>query len=341
MVQLSPVSQTYRGGSGHHCSPRDRCFDHLNQQAEKCPCRPYRKYFQDNASNIRDRCRDRNPQDYRTDRHGCRYECGRPAQTQVTEQSPNKATIMAGQYKMSFDKADQSVTVQGRDGREQKYEWKVFGDPHVSKDGREIGTINNDVRIRMDDGTVIKLLMGDGKGGPPQPGKLAFVDTAAVRTPDGTGALVTGISAGSALGVTPLDSSFSADFIEGRALNKFGNYVPSQVSIGRDGNMVDQSSGQLVHDQYGLNRLDQDQARREAATSLYKQGYVPQQMADEYDQPPEDYDEGMELQAREQMSRMVQRLNHLRNRYPDFASIEMPMARYPQRSQYQPYGLAA
>lgn len=341
MVQLSPVPQSYHSGFGKHCPPHDRCYENLRRQAEKCGCHEYRNYFKDNCDHIRSRCHGRNPHDYRTDNQGTRYECGRPAQTQITEQSPTKATVMAGQYKLSFDKADKSVTIQGRDGKEKKYEWKIFEDPHVSKDGKEIGTLKNDLHINLDDGTKLDILMGDGNGGPPQAGKQDFVDTVAVHTPDGTGALVTGISSGATLGVTPLDSSCSSGFLESRAMSKFGDFVPSRVSIDREGNMVDQSNGQIVHDQYGLDRLDQDQVRREAAASLYKQGYVPQEMAENCDRSPKDYDHAMQMQAMDRMSHLLGRLNHLRHACPDFSFIGMPMARYLHQMKYQAYGLAA
>lgn len=342
MVQFSPQSWSPYGGSGNRLPSRDPYYNQLHQQAERCGCQRYKDYFRDNCEQIRDRCRQRSPGACHTDKRGCRWECGRPAQTQINQQCATKGSVQAGQYRLDFDKANRSMTVTGNDGISKTYEYKLFEDPHVSKDGKDIGTIQNDLSIRLDDGTRVNLLMGDANDNAPRPGSPTYVNTVTTRTPDGTGALITGISGPRPLNITPLDSSVASGFMENQALGKFGFYAPSHVAIDRQGNMIDESNNRLVVDQAGLNQLDAQQRSNEAAANLYGQGYVPRPTADYYGVPQHRYDDGMRQQVQEQIAHMLRRLQRLQQNYPQFASIGMPMARFDQQTTWQqPYGMVA
>lgn len=309
-----------------HTNP---CFSQMQQQAQNCGWSGYSNFFDQNRQQIADRCRGRNPHHYRTDAQGCRWENQSPAQTQVRDQTPTSATILAGNNKLSFDKANSSVRIQNSDGTEQNVDLKLWGDPHVNQNGRELGTIKKDVAFTLKDGTQVSLLMGDGHGGKPQPGMADYVDSAAIRSPDGTGALVTGISGPGNLGVTPLDSSLSSEFMAEQAMNRFGQYEPSRVAVDRNGNMIDQSNGQVIHDQNGLNRLDQQQANQAAAHSLWSHGYVPRNMADHYDRHVQQYTQDMEQACMREMQRMFQQYQQLTQQMPGLAGMfSMAFARY-------------
>ena len=323
MLQTNPAGITT--GIGYSkIQPFDvanQCFHQLQRQAQACPSRHYSNFFDQNRPQIADRCRGRDPYAYRTDPQGCRWENQSPAQTQIRDQTPTSTTILAGNNKITVNKGDSSVRIQNSDGTEQNVDIKLWGDPHVNQNGREIGTIKNDVSFTLKDGTQVSLLMGDGNGGKPQPGVADYVDSAAIRSPDGTGALVTGISGPGALGVTPLDSSLSSEFMAGQAMNRFGQYEPSRVAVDRNGNMIDQSNGQVIHDQNGLNRLDQQQASQAAAQSLWGSGYVPRQMADQYDRPLQQYTQAMQQACLRELQRMVQQLQQLTQQMPGLAGM--------------------
>lgn len=328
MFQTSPPDFSHFGTqfppSGRH---RDG-FRALQQQAQDCTCQTYRDFFSNNRSHIEDRCRDRDPHAYRTDNRGCRWENNRPAQTQIQDQTASQATLQAGNNKLTINKADSSIRIQNADGTEQSVDLKFWGDPHVNQNGHELGTIKKDISLTLKDGTQVNLLMGDGHGGKPQPGAASFVDTAAIRSPDGTGALVTNISGPGNLGVTPLDSSHSSEFMAGQALNKFGHYQPSHVGVDGRGNMIDRTNGQLVHDQNGLNRLDQEQGSLAAAQSFWRQGYVPRDRADRYDQPFDQYTPDMHQSCIRDMQRMFRDFTDLGRKMPGMDCFEMPFARF-------------
>lgn len=309
------------GGDNHY-------FSQMQQQAQACPRRSYGEFFQQNRQQIADRCRGRDPHGYRTDQQGCRWENNRPAQTQVLDQTATSSTIQAGNNRLTFNKADSSLRIQNSDGTEQNVDLKFWGDPHVTQNGRELGTIKKDLALTLKDGTQVSLLMGDGNGGKPQPGAASYLDSAAIRSPDGTGALVTGISGPGNLGVTPLDSSHSSEFMAGQAMNRFGHYEPSQVSVDRNGNMIDQSTGQVVHDQNGLNRLDQEQGCQAAAQSFWHQGYVPRDMADDYDRPVSQYTQDMQQSCLREMQRMFQQFQRMTEQMPGLDGLGMLFARY-------------
>ena len=319
----------------------DAYFQQMQQEASGCRCHQYGSYFQQNQNQIRDRFNGRDPYAYRTDDQGCRYENNRPAQTQVVSQTPTTSEIRAGNNKLTFNKADQSMRIQNADGSEQTVDLKVWGDPHVMKDGRDIGTLKEDVMLTLKDGTSVRMLMGDGNGGKPKPGQQSYVDTVAVRSRDGTGALVTGISGPGDLGVTRLDSSLSSEFMEERALNRFGHYEPSHVAMDRNGNFIDQTTGQVVHDQAGLDQLDRESGTDAAAHSFYRQGYVPRQVADRYDQPYDQYTPAMADESRQQMARIFEYLQQLNSRYSDSGSFSAMFARFAQQNQMRQSGLYA
>jgi len=331
MFQTNPTG--FKPGVSHSTrQPLDdahHCFTQMQRQAQICPWKSYSNFFDQNRQQIADRCRGRNPHAYRTDEQGCRWENRSPAQTQVRDQTPTSATIQAGKNKISFNKADSSVRIQNADGTEQNVDLKFWGDPHVNQNGRELGTIKKDVMLTLKDGTQVSLLMGDGKGGKPQPGAADYVDSAAIRSPDGTGALVTGISGPGNLGVTPLDSSLSSEFMAGQAMNRFGQYEPSHVGVDRSGNMIDQASGQVIHDQNGLDRLDQQQRGRAAAQSLWDRGYVPSEFANEYDRPQDQYTQDMQQACMREVQRMLQQFMQMVQQMPGMSGMfSMPFARY-------------
>lgn len=305
------------------------CFAQIQQQAEACPWRNYSSFFDQNRQQIAARCRGRNAHAYRTDQQGCRWENHSPAQTQVLNRSDTGTTIQAGENRLTINKVDSSVRIQNADGTEDKLDLKFWGDPHVTERGTELGTIKKDVMLRLKDGTQVSLLMGDGNGGKPQPGAPDYVDTVAIRSPDGTGALVTGVSGPGKLGVTPLDSSLSSEFIAGQAMNRFGQYDPSHVAVNRSGNLVDQFSGEVIHDQNGLDRLDQHQGRHAAAQSLMGHGYVPRDLADLYDQSMRQYTQDMQQACMSELQRLLQQYRQMVQQMPALAGmLGMPLARY-------------
>lgn len=317
------------------CTYPDAYFQQMQQEASGCRCPHYNSYFQQNQNQIRERCNGRNSYDYRTDEQGCRYENRRPAQTQVVDQTPTTAVIKAGENTVTFNKADQSMLVHNSDGSTQTMDLKVWGDPHITKDGREIGTLKEDVVITLKDGTNLKLLMGNGQGGKPVPGQQSYVDTVAIRARDGTGVLVTGISGPANIGVTPLDSSVSSDFMERRALNRFGDYEPSHVSVDRNGNFIDQTTGQVVHNQAGLDQLDRESGTDAAAHTFYRQGYVPSRLAEQYDRPYDQYTPEMANDCRQEMARIFQYLQQLSSQYSESGTFGALFARYAQQNQHQ------
>ena len=318
----------------------DAYFQQMQQEASGCRCHQYSSYFQQNQNQIRERCKERDSYANRTDERGCRYENNRPAQTQVVDQTPTSSVIQAGHNKLSFNKADQSMRVQNSDGTEDTIDLKVWGDPHVMRNGKDIGTVKEDLMITLKDGTTIKMLMGDGNGGKPKPGQQSYVDTVAVRTRDGTGALVTGISGPGNIGVIPLDSSISSDFMEQRALNRFGHYEPSHVAMDRQGNFIDQTTGQVVHDQAGLDQLDRESGTA-AAQSFYNQGYVPGYMAEQYDRPYDQYTPAMAEDCRNEMARLFQYIQQLSGQYSGSGSFGAMFARFSQQNQMRQTGLYA
>jgi len=342
MVQINSSYTLRSHDAPPHCPPRDACFNALSQQAQHCGCHRYRNFFHHNQQQIRERCSGRDPHAYRTDRQGCRWENGRIAQTQINQQDSTSATVTVGNNKLTFNKNDRSVRIQNADGTEQTVDWKLFEDPHVSKDGREIGTIKRNLSITLKDGSEVDVLMGNASGGAPRPGEADFVNSVAARSPDGTGVLVTGISGPEPLGVTPLDSSLSSDFMADRAMNKFGHYEASRVFIDRNGNMIDQSNGQIVHDQAGLDRLDQQQGRDRCARSLYNQGYVPKYLADQFDRPFDRYDSGMRRLCEDQMSLMLELYQQMQSRLSDIGNLRLPLVRHfmPHAFRNAPYGIA-
>lgn len=324
--------------------------DLMQRHAEGCGCSRYWSYYNRNKREIDHRCEGRRPHDYRTDSNGCRWENGRPAQTQILDQTQTTSTIMAGNNKLTIDKADKSVRIQNADGSCQTLDLKLFEDPHVKYNGRDIGTLRNNLTIKLEDGTDVHFLMGDGKGGKPRPGAQTFVDSVATRSPDGTGALITGISGPDALKVTPLDSSHASQFLANETLGKFGHYESSHVFIDRRGNVIDSSNGQLVLDQNGLNRLDQEQQCEEAAHAMYRQGYVPRQYAQQVDRPYANYDQETRQQAIQQLTQMMsggnrlqQMLDAINEKHAQMQmQMQMPVARYPMSSgfAYGGYGQA-
>ena len=328
MVQLNSTFNPRSHGAIDTSPPSEPCFEKIRRHAHNCGCERHQQYVQQNCHQIRERCKDRDPHCYRTDPKGCRWENGHRAQTQIGAQTPTSAVVTAGSNKLTFNKADRSVRIQNADGTEQTVDWKLFEDPHVSKNGREIGTIKRDIFMTLKDGTEVKVLMGNGRGGAPRPGEADFVDTVAVRSPDGTGALVTGISGPQPFDVKPLDSSYAGDFMAERALGKFGHYEPSRVFIDRKGNMIDQSNGQIVDDQSDLTRLDQQRGNDHRAHRLYQQGYAPQHLADQYDRPFDRYDDHMRQECESQMSQMLQMLSRLQSGLGGFGDLQLPLARH-------------
>jgi hypothetical protein len=114
----------------------------------------------------------------------------------------------------------------------------------------------------------------------------------------------------------------------GQAMNRFGHYEPSQVSVDRNGNMIDRSTGQVVHDQNGLNRLDQEQGCQAAAQSFWHQGYVPRDMADDYDRPVSQYTQDMQQSCLREMQRMFQQFQRMTEQMPGLDGLSMLFARY-------------
>ncbi|MCZ2498183.1 DUF1521 domain-containing protein [Xylophilus sp. Kf1] len=330
MYQSCPTTVTPTLNRSHYPSAisPDHCFDHLEHHARNAACHSYRSFFQQNRQQIAERCRGRDPHAYRTDRDGCRWENNRVAQTQISDQTANGATIQAGNNRITINKGDSSLRIQNSDGTENHVDLKFWGDPHVQQDGREIGTLKKDVALTLKDGTQVHLLMGDGNGGKPRPGSETYVDSAAIRSPDGTGALVTGISGRGDLAVSLLDSSLSSEFMAGRAMNKFGHYEPSHVAVDRRGNMIDQTNGQMIYDQAGLNRLDDEHGSRAAAQSFLRQGYVPRDLADDYDRPFNQFSQDMLQSCMREMQRMFQQYQRMCQHMPGIDGFSMPFARY-------------
>ncbi|WPB57949.1 hypothetical protein [Xylophilus sp. GOD-11R] len=307
-------------------------YEHISRSARDCGCHQHRQFFNDNRDQIEQRCRDRSPHAYRTDPSGCRWENGRVAQTQITQQSDTATTLNVGNNKVSIDKNNSLMHIQNADGTAQTVDLKMWGDPHLTSQGQELGTVKNDIMFTLKDGSQIKTLMGDGNGGPPVPGQPSYLNTVVARAPDGTGAIVTNISGPGTLGVTPLDSSYSSEFMENRTLGKFGTYEPSRVAVDRNGNIIDQSNGQIVHDQYALDRLDREQEANESARNLVGRGYVPQRLADQYDCDFDQYDDAMRNECESEMSGMLGMLSRLQSMLGDVGRAELPLARFMLRS---------
>ncbi|QHJ00017.1 hypothetical protein GT347_19735 [Xylophilus rhododendri] len=302
-------------------------YESVRRRAQGCHSERHRNFFNQNQAEIQRRCSSRDPYGWRMDGN-TRYENHVPAQTQIAEQTDTSAVILAGNNKLTFNKADQSMLVQNADGTQQSYSFKEWGDPHNVVNGQDIGTSHENLGIQLQDGTRIRMLMGNGAGGAAVAGKADYLDTVAIQSPDGTGAVVSGISGPGKLGVTPLDSSYASEFMADQALSKFGNYAPAWVGI-RNGQLIDTSNGQIVHDQYGLNRLDEQTRNNQAANNLYQQGYVPMNLASQYDSPFGQYTPQMAAASQAQMAQLMHRLQRLQARTGEgFAQVQMLLAQH-------------
>lgn len=355
MVQLNSAFNPGFQGIPHAYNPSFGSYQAMDQRARQCQCPHFGQFWRNNNQNVCDRIRDRDPSRYGHDHNGQRLENGRTAQTQLLQQTDTTAALQVGGNKLSIDQSQKMLRVQNADGTEQEFDLKVFQDPHISYNGKDIGMVKNNLTLTLKDHTQIKLLMGDGKGGMPQPGAPTYLESLAARAPDGTGALITNISGPAKLGVMPLDSSYSGEFMEDQGLNKFGHYRSSQVSVDRGGNFIDQSTGQAIYNQAGLDSLDQHQSCGHAAQSFYDQGYRPPYAAqrfdfsrpyddngtnygnygnrDSYGEDDNDNDnDDLREQNQADMAQMLRQLMHMQNGYGSMGQFSMPFA-YSQQSR--------
>ncbi|HVE09275.1 MAG TPA: DUF1521 domain-containing protein [Paraburkholderia sp.] len=84
----------------------------------------------------------------------------KPSNWSNTEVKDNKGSVDLGKYALDFNKKDSSMTMRDKASGDAT---KIWGDPHLSMHGKDVGLFNGPMTFNMNDGT--KVTVGTAKGG--------------------------------------------------------------------------------------------------------------------------------------------------------------------------------